>query len=437
MSKEEARRVEVIRQNREGIFTNRQAAQLLGLSVRSIQRLKRKADADGDMAVLHGNRGKQPHNSLPDNMRNQVLAYAKKELAGYNFSHMRDVMEKELELKISRSTLSRLLHKEAVYSPRKHRPQKIHRSRPRRAHMGELVQLDASMFDWFSDGNNYHLHGAIDDATGDILGLFFTKEETFEAYCELMFQMNEQYGLPKELYTDGRTIFKYESAKKKKTSLADELAGIRETMPQFARACSSLNIPINVTHVPQAKGRIERLWNTLQDRLPKDLKREGITSISDAHRFLKGFIKSYNKQFAVAPREETSAFSNKRPPTEVYIAFARHENRTLDNGLTFSYNNQRYALPEEFRHEKVPSRPKDVVTVIDSHRIGLKVLTHEVCLTPHKASEPRPKSTPIKRSEQELSAIRSENSRKNKHKSPWAKQSIASKHKTTQNHSTT
>ncbi len=96
MSKEEARRVEVIRQNREGIFTNRQAAQLLGLSVRSIQRLKRKADADGDMAVLHGNRGKQPHNSLPDNMRNQVLAYAKKELAGYNFSHMRDVMEKEL-----------------------------------------------------------------------------------------------------------------------------------------------------------------------------------------------------------------------------------------------------------------------------------------------------------------------------------------------------
>ena len=436
MSKEEARRVEVIRQNREGIFTNRQAAQLLDLSVRSIQRLKRKADANGDLAVLHGNRGKQPHNSLPDTIKNQVLAYAKKELAGYNFSHMRDVIEEDIELKISRSTLSRLLHKEDIYSPRKHRPKKIHRTRPRRASMGELVQMDASMFDWFSDGNYYHLHGAIDDATGTILGLFFTKEETLEAYCELMFQMNEQYGLPKELYTDGRTIFKYDSAQKKKISLADELAGITEALPQFARACSSLNIPINVTHVPQAKGRIERLWNTLQDRLPKDFKRKGITSVPDAHNFLKGFVKSYNKQFAVTPREKTRAFSNKLPPTEAYIAFARHENRTLDNGLTFSYRNQCYALPEEFRHEKVPSRPKDVVTVVDSHRIGLKVLTHEVCLTPHKAYEPRPKSTPIKRSEQELSAIRSENARKNKHKSPWTKQSVISEHKTTQAHST-
>lgn len=436
MSKEEARRVEVIRQNREGIFTNRQAAQLLDLSVRSIQRLKRKADANGDLAVLHGNRGKQPHNSLPDTIKNQVLAYAKKELAGYNFSHMRDVIEEDIELKISRSTLSRLLHKEDIYSPRKHRPKKIHRTRPRRASMGELVQMDASMFDWFSDGNYYHLHGAIDDATGNILGLFFTKEETLEAYCELMFQMNEQYGLPKELYTDGRTIFKYDSAQKKKISLADELAGITEALPQFARACSSLNIPINVTHVPQAKGRIERLWNTLQDRLPKDFKRKGITSVPDAHNFLKGFVKSYNKQFAVTPREKTRAFSNKLPPTEAYIAFARHENRTLDNGLTFSYRNQCYALPEEFRHEKVPSRPKDVVTVVDSHRIGLKVLTHEVCLTPHKAYEPRPKSTPIKRSEQELSAIRSENARKNKHKSPWTKQSVISEHKTTQAHST-
>ena len=251
-----------------------------------------------------------------------------------------------------------------------------------------------------------------------------------------MFQMNEQYGLPKELYTDGRTIFKYDSAQKKKISLADELAGITEALPQFARACSSLNIPINVTHVPQAKGRIERLWNTLQDRLPKDFKRKGITSVPDAHNFLKGFVKSYNKQFAVTPREKTRAFSNKLPPTEAYIAFARHENRTLDNGLTFSYRNQCYALPEEFRHEKVPSRPKDVVTVVDSHRIGLKVLTHEVCLTPHKAYEPRPKSTPIKRSEQELSAIRSENARKNKHKSPWTKQSVISEHKTTQAHST-
>jgi len=152
------------------------------------------------------------------------------------------------------------------------------------------VQLDASKYDWFSDGSYVHFHAAIDDASNQVLGLYFTKEETFEAYAELVLQTTREHGLPQAFYADGRSIFFYDSKVKKKLSLEEELAGIKEKKPQFARACQELDIKLIQAHSPQAKGLVERLWGSLQDRLPKGFVRLRIHTMEDANKYLSGYI---------------------------------------------------------------------------------------------------------------------------------------------------
>ncbi|MDP3058347.1 MAG: hypothetical protein Q8N36_02695 [bacterium] len=204
--------------------------------------------------------------------------------------------------------MARYLKAHGFRSPKAKRRPKKHRSRDARKREGELAQMDASSFDWLNNGSYLHLHGAIDDATGlpwqagRILALHFDKEETFDGYCELISQMNEASHLPKEFYTDGRSVFVYDSKKKRELSIADELAGKVQCQPNFARTLSELNILLIIAGSPQAKGGIERLWGTLQDRLTKDLLRNNITSIDEANAFLKHYIPYYNRKFAVVAR---------------------------------------------------------------------------------------------------------------------------------------
>ena len=153
---------------------------------------------------------------------------------------------------------------------------------------------------------------ALDDATGRVLALHFAKEETFEGYCELMFQMNQDGHLPRELYTDGRTVFVYDSKKKSALTIDEELQGKIQKQPQFARALQQLNILLIIAASPQAKGGIERLWGTLQDRLAKDMQRKGIASVEQANEFLKLYIPYYNRKFAVLASPE-KVYLPKRP----------------------------------------------------------------------------------------------------------------------------
>jgi hypothetical protein len=180
-----------------------------------------------------------------------------------------------------------------------------------------MAQMDASSFDWLGNGSYLHLHGAIDDATGRILALHFDKEETLEGYCELMFQMNRDGHLPREIYTDARTVFVYDSKKKKKLTLEEELAGKLEKQPNFARALKELNILHIVARSAQAKGGIERLWQTLQDRLTKDMKRNGICTVEQANEFLKKYIPYYNRKFAVQASNPEKAYLPKRDMFEL------------------------------------------------------------------------------------------------------------------------
>ena len=417
MDNQEARRITVIEQTREGKFNNREAAELLGLSIRQIQRLKRKAEDGGSAAVLHGNRGRRPYNALPEERRATVIRLANETLKAYNYMHMQEVLEDEYGIHISYSSLSRLLRKEDINTPVPKKHRRKHKSRKAKEYFGEMVQLDASKFDWFRDGTYAHLHAAIDDATDKVLALYFTKEETTEAYCELVFQINHSYGLPRKFYTDGRTVFFYDSKKKHKLTLEEQLAGVEESMPQFARACKETGITLVRAHSPQAKGLVERLWKSLQDRLPKDFVRLGIHNMEQANQYLSKFIVSWNRRHANQPSKPESFFAAKYPAEVLNLHFATQEVRILSKGYTFSFQGKKYA----FEDPSCPAEPGDALIVAQSKYCPVQVIYEgkTYLVVEFKRVETAP-ATP-KLSDAELAKKRSEYGRMGRQASPYRK----------------
>ena len=408
---QEARRIAVIEQLLAGKFNNRQAAQLLERSVRQVQRLKQKAKNEGPSAVLHGNRGRQPHNAVPEEKRAEILRLATTILKDCNYLHMHEVLETEMKIDISYSSLSRLLRSQHILTSLPKRKRKQHRSRKAMEHIGELVQLDASRYDWFSDGGYSHLHGAIDDATNEILALYLTKEESLEGYSELIFQTNQAYGLPQALYTDGRTIFFYDSKTKHKLSLEEQLAGVEENMPQFARACKSTGIILKHAHSAQAKGLVERLWGSLQNRLPKDFLRLGISTMDQANAFFPRFIASWNRKHAHDPANPVSFFAPKLPSNLLELHFATQEKRKLSKGFTFAFQGKQYAIPDP----SCPARPGDILTVAFSKYCPVQVIFEGQSFKVVEFSKtPAPKMTRT-----ELANKRSEYGRMGRQASPF------------------
>lgn len=417
MDNQEARRISIIEQTLEGKFNNSEAARLLDRSVRQIQRLKRKAETGGATAVLHGNRGRSPHNALPEATRTAVLSLAKGILKDYNYMHMQEVLEDEHGISLSYSCLSRLLKREEIKTPVPRKRRKKHKSRKAKEYFGELVQLDASKYDWFGDGTYAHLHGAIDDATNKVLALYFTKEETTEAYCELVFQINQSYGLPKQFYVDGRSVFFYDSRKKQKLTLEEELAGIEENMPQFARACKATGIKLSHASSPQAKGLVERLWGSLQGRLPKDFVRLGIQNMEQANKYLSKIITSWNRRHSDPPAKPESFFAPKYPSKTLKLIFAKHETRILSNGYTFSFMDKKYS----FVKDSCPAKPGDALTVAYSKYCPVQVVFEDEAYQVEEFKRREPLPPKPKLSREELSKILSEAGKKGRQASPFRK----------------
>ena len=417
MDNQEARRMAVIEQSLAGKFNNQQAAQLLERSVRQVQRLKQRAKKDGLSAVLHGNRGKQPHNAVPEAKRAEILRLATTALKDCNYMHMHEVLETEMGMDISYSSLSRLLRSQHIATSLPKHRRKQHRSRKAMEHFGELVQLDASRFDWFSMGDYSHLHAAIDDATNEVLGLYMTREESLEAYSELIFQTNQAYGLPYAFYTDGRTVFFYDSKTKHKLSLEEQLAGVEENMPQFARACKSTGIILKRAHSAQAKGLVERLWGSLQNRLPKDFLRLGISTMEQANAFFPRFIASWNRKHAHDPASPESFFAPKLPSKLLELHFATQEKRKLSKGFTFAFQGKHYAIQDP----SCPARPGDILTVALSKHCPVQVIFEENTYDVAEFRKVPPPAPTPKMTQSELASKRSEYGRMGRQASPYRK----------------
>lgn len=370
MNQKERDKLYTVRCLIDGKMTVTEAAKVLGLSERQVKRLKKGVREFGDAFVIHKNKGRKPSHAIPEEVKNRVAALKSSDkYARANFSHFQELIGEYESISLSKPSVYRILRAQGFVSPKKHSRAKRHRRRKRKPQRGMLVIVDASPYTWFFDGVEYSLHGAIDDATGEILSLFFMRTECLEGYYRLMEIIIARYGRPLAIYADRHTIFR--SPKADKLTLEEELSGKKARDTQFGRAMAELGINLIWAKSPQAKGRIERLWETLQSRLPVVLQIEGIDSAEKANAFLHSFIQRYNERFGVQPLNAESAFRPLPDGVVLEQVLCLKESRQVDHGSCFSYHGTCYRVVCDGK--TVPLAPKSKVTVLKSHRLGLKV----------------------------------------------------------------
>ena len=279
--------------------------------------------------------------------------------------HISEIIMEQDGVCISAKSVIRILKENGMDLACAHHGVRKRRLRERRKKRGELVQIDASPFDWLSDGTMRSLHGAIDDASGDVMALWLTETEQLNGYFHVLEIMIRTSGIPRALYMDGHTIFF--SPIGEKLTVEEELEGKTVVLTQFGNVLDILGIqPIRASS-PQAKGRVERLWGTLQKRLPVDMRMAGIQSVEEANRFFSEYVKRHNDHFAVEVCDAESAFLP-GPPTELmrFILCVR-ENRKTAGDSSISWKNKTYVIEEKDGEQKLFSRGStiSVLTLMD------------------------------------------------------------------------
>jgi transposase len=306
LSAREQKRAWVLTRVLAGQWTQQEAATTLDLSVRQVRRLQAAYAREGVAALVHGNRGRAPAHSIPETVREQVVTLARTTYAGFNHQHLTEKLQTEEHLAVSRPTVRRLLLAAGLGSPRPRRAPKHRRRRERMAQAGMLLQADGSRHRWLGpDGPYFTLVGGIDDATGTVPWAVFREQEDAQGYMEWLRQVLQRAGIPLALYVDRHGIFRRQP--RAQWTLDEELAG--GPLPtQFGRVLEELAITRIDALSPQAKGRVERLWGTFQDRLCSELRLARARTLADANRVLWAYLPTFNARFAVPAAVPDSAY---------------------------------------------------------------------------------------------------------------------------------
>ena len=334
LSMNEIKRLYVVQQIADGKMTGRQAAERLGLSLRQVRRLIAQYRKAGTPGLVHGNRGRPAHNRVDEAVRAKIQGLLEAEYRDYNDSHLTEELAEAHGLKVSRATLRRIRRAMGQKSPRKRRSPRHRRRRERKAQAGLLLQGDGSRHDWLEGrGPWLTLVGYIEDATGEVCGANFRDEEDATGYFLGLQAICRALGIPGAVYVDRHTIFQSPT----KATLEQQLNGERPKS-QFGRLADELEIELILARSPQAKGRVERLWGTLQDRLVKALRQAGASNLAEANQVLADFLPKYNQRFQVAPTESGTAFRPwpKEYRPEDFFCFKHSRIVTNDNTLPFA-----------------------------------------------------------------------------------------------------
>jgi transposase len=305
MSGREQRRAWILTKLLVGEVTVAEAAALLQLSQRQVWRLKVRFECDGPAGLIHANRGRASPRRLSDVVRDQIVELARGRYAGINDSHLAELLAEHEAIEISRPALRRLLRGVGLASPRRRRRPRHRSRRDRMPQAGLLLQVDGSRHDWLEGrGPRLTLVGGIDDATGTVTGAVFREQEDAAGYLEVLRDTLRRHGVPAAVYRDRHTIFE---ASDRALTLEEQLADTR--LPtQVGRALDELGIVSIAAHSPQAKGRVERLWGTFQDRLVTELRLADAADREAANRVLAAFLPKFNRRFTVAPADPMPAW---------------------------------------------------------------------------------------------------------------------------------
>ncbi|QHQ61774.1 ISNCY family transposase [Anaerocolumna sedimenticola] len=410
---DENHKYEIIKKLVDTNGNKKTAALKIGCSDRHINRLIKDYKEEGKAFFVHGNRGRKPAITLPTDTKQLILDLYRNKYYDCNLTHFSELLAEKENIKVSVSTISSTLRKEFILSPKAKRSTKkevkkelkalqsktkskkkaaafqssileledSHPRRPRCAYFGEMLQMDASLHHWFGDTKT-QLHIAVDDATGAILGAYFDMQETLNGYYHVLHKVLNSYGIPYQFFTDNRTVFEY---KKKQETSVD-----KDTFTQFGYACKQLGIDIQTSSVAQAKGRVERMFGTLQSRLPIELRLANVSSIEEANEFLNSYIKKFNKQFALPIDSIKSVFETQPDNEKINLTLAVLSSRKIDNGSCLKYQNQ-YYLPVNGQGIAVHHRKGTTAMVIKAFNgdlyscIGEQVYALEL-LPEHKLS---------------------------------------------------
>lgn len=335
MSKKELTRLEVMKRLEEKSLKQKAAAAMLGISVRHVKRLLRAYRQGGAGGLISKRRGKISNNRLKTEVKQQAIELIHSRYHDFGPTLAQEKLSEVHGLKLSVETVRQLMIAEGIWKSRQAKQVEVHQMRERRACLGELVQLDGSPHRWFEErAPGCTLLVFIDDATGRLLELYFTPSETTFSYFAASRRYIGRYGKPVALYSDRNSIFR----------LIHKNALTGDGMTQFGRAMKALDIEIICANSPQAKGRVERAIQTLQDRLVKELRLRGIASIAAANQYAPEFMADFNARFAVQPRSSHDAHRPLLPSEDLDLIFTRQEPRTLSKNLTLQYNKVVYQI---------------------------------------------------------------------------------------------
>ncbi len=312
-----------------------------------MRRLLARFVAEGPAALVHANAGRRPSIATEPALAARLVAFARNGYAGINDTHLSELLAEREGIVLSRASVQRILRGAGIASPRRRRAPRFRSRRERRAAEGMLVQLDGSPHHWLGpDGPQISLLGAIDDATSKVVGAVFRAQEDAAGYLDVLGQVLTRYGIPVAAYTDRHSVF---WIKPKAGHTLEDERGRRRMPTQLGRALAELGVELIFAGSPQAKGRIERLWGTFQDRLVAELRLAGIATVEAANAFLPAYLERHARRFAIAAHDPSCAWGALPPGLLVDDVCCLKYSRYVAGDNTVTHEGALVQLPRRVR----------------------------------------------------------------------------------------
>ena len=373
---QELERAKVIEACVKGEITAVVAAKRLQITSRQVRRLQKRFIEGGLGAMASGRRGKSSNNQLAPGLAKKALELVRDHYGDFGPTLACEQLRDRHGIVLSKETLRALMIGSGLWIPKAARSARLHRPRERRPCMGELVQIDGSRHPWFERrAAACTLLAFVDDATGKILQLHFAETETTTSYFEATRRYIERHGKPQAFYADRAAVFRSPSA-------------TARTRTQFQRALDELGIDLICANSPQAKGRVERLNRTLQDRLVKDLRLKGISDIDAANAWCDDFVQRFNANFARTPSSPLDAHVPRQQNEDLALILALRETRKLSTKLTLQHGRKLYLLEDKPEWRALIGQPIDIYTDAAGQvtlRANNKLLAHAILEMPQLA----------------------------------------------------